>query len=479
MKSKRSRTYLVSGLTLALIFVAIILVFRDVLPDIVKDLSTVPFWGVLLLLALGFAYEVMESVLCLVIIHHKKPDCTFIDALRVTFLGVFGNITTLGAGTLPMQSFYLYRRGLDAGSGLGIMASEYVLHKISVLICATVALLLGGDWLEQSASGLARYLLIGYVIGALIVIALTLLYTWDRVLKLVLLLLALGFAYEVMESVLCLVIIHHKKPDCTFIDALRVTFLGVFGNITTLGAGTLPMQSFYLYRRGLDAGSGLGIMASEYVLHKISVLICATVALLLGGDWLEQSASGLARYLLIGYVIGALIVIALMLLYTWDKVLKLVLMLLGKLPHTPKWDERREEWANSLTELNREAKKVLLVPSIRVKGIAVSLVKLFVLYSIPYAALRLVGCTALNFAQAQLLASLMLLITSALPNVAGVGPMEFAFLLLFAPWADTAIASSALVLYRVATYFFPFLLSVIVFLREEKKSLKGFDAQSA
>lgn len=156
-----------------------------------------------------------------------------------------------------------------------------------------------------------------------------------------------------------------------------------------------------------------------------------------------------------------------------------VLLLLGKLPHTPKWDERREKWANSLTELNREAKKVLLVPSIRVKGIAVSLVKLFVLYSIPYAALRLVGCTALNFAQAQLLASLMLLITSALPNVAGVGPMEFAFLLLFAPWADTAIASSALVLYRVATYFFPFLLSVIVFLREEKKSLKGFDAQSA
>lgn len=105
MKSKRSRTYLVSGLTLALIFVAIILVFRDVLPDIIKDLSTVPFWGVLLLLALGFAYEAMESVLCLVIIHHKKPDCTFIDALRVTFLGVFGNIATLGAGTLPMQSF--------------------------------------------------------------------------------------------------------------------------------------------------------------------------------------------------------------------------------------------------------------------------------------------------------------------------------------------------------------------------------------
>ena len=119
------------------------------------------------------------------------------------------------------------------------------------------------------------------------------------------------------------------------------------------------------------------------------------------------------------------------------------------------------------------------MPSVRVRGIAVSLLKLFVLYSIPYLALRLAGCTALSFAEVQLLSSLMLLITSALPNVAGVGPMEFAFLLLFSPWAGTAAASSALVLYRVATYFFPFLLSVITFLREEKRSLKGFDAQGA
>ena len=72
MKSKRSKTYLVSGLTLALIFVAIILIFRDALPDIVKDLSAVPFWGVLILLSLGFAYEAMESMLCLVIITTKS-----------------------------------------------------------------------------------------------------------------------------------------------------------------------------------------------------------------------------------------------------------------------------------------------------------------------------------------------------------------------------------------------------------------------
>ena len=216
----------------------------------------------------------------------------------------------------------------------------------------------------------------------------------------VLLLLVLGFAYETMESAVCLVIIHHKKPDCTLADALRVTFLGVFGNVATMGAGTLPMQSYCLYRRGLDAGSGLGIMASEYVLHKISVLLYATAALLLGGEWLRGGANGLARYILIGYAIGALIVLALTLIYTWDRVLALVLRLLDGLLHKPKWAVRRKKWERSLTQLNREAKKVLLVPSLAVKGIAVSLAKLFVLYTIPYAALRLLGCTALTFGQA-------------------------------------------------------------------------------
>ena len=295
----------------------------------------------------------------------------------------------------------------------------------------------------------------------------------------VLLLLVLGFAYEGMEAAVGFVLLRRKKKDVRFADALNTTFLGVFGNIATMGAGTLPVQSFYLYRRGLDAGGALGIMASEYVLHKISVLLYATAALLLGGGWLRESASGLSRYILIGYGIGALIVLVLTLLYTWDKVLDLVLLLFKKLPDTPKWNERREKWGSSLAQLNTEARKVLLVPSVRVRGIAVSLLKLFVLYSIPYLALRLAGCTALSFAEVQLLSSLMLLITSALPNVAGVGPMEFAFLLLFSPWAGTAAASSALVLYRVATYFFPFLLSVITFLREEKRSLKGFDAQGA
>ena len=59
----------------------------------------------------------------------------------------------------------------------------------------------------------------------------------------------------------------------------------------------------------------------------------------------------------------------------------------------------------------------------------------------------------------------MLLLTGALPNVAGVGPTEFAFLLLFAPYAGQSGAALALVLYRAFTYYLPFLVSIGPFCR--------------
>ena len=85
--------------------------------------------------------------------------------------------------------------------------------------------------------------------------------------------------------------------------------------------------------------------------------------------------------------------------------------------------------------------------------------------------MRMLGLSGLSFWQVQMLTTLMHLISNALPNVAGVGPVEFAFVLIFSHYMEYAQASSALILYRIATFFFPFILSVIVFLRVQKRVL--------
>ncbi len=289
----------------------------------------------------------------------------------------------------------------------------------------------------------------------------------------VVLLLLMGFLYEGLAAAACWLLLRGKRRDIPFSAAWRVTCLGVFANVSTLAAGTLPMQSCYLLPWGIDAGSGLGIMGSVYVLHKSAVLLYATGMLLWGGRWLRKSIGGVSRYIWIGYGISAGIILFLTLLYTWKRVLRLVCALLDKLPYSGKWRERKAAWRGALTELNAEAGKVLLCPANSVRGIALELLKLFVLYAIPYVSLRLLGVQSLRFWQVQLLSSVMLLVTSALPNIAGVGPTEFAFLLLYSGCVGDVTAASALMLYRVATYFAPFLYSSLVFLRERRNFIKG------
>lgn len=68
---------------------------------------------------------------------------------------------------------------------------------------------------------------------------------------------------------------------------------------------------------------------------------------------------------------------------------------------------------------------------------------------------------------------LMHIIASALPNVAGMGPAEFSFLLIFSHYADCGQLSSALILSRTATFFAPFALSIAVLLAIQRHSTAG------
>jgi len=284
-------------------------------------------------------------------------------------------------------------------------------------------------------------------------------------------LLGMGVAYQMLESAVCVTLVRRCLPIFSFRQATEVVFLGVFGNVSTLSAGTIPMQSYYLHRCGLMAGSGVGTMTLEYVFHKSSVLAYTTVMLLLQGRWLGDTGRGLSRYMFMGYVICALIIAALLLLCTWDKVQRLASWVIDHLPNTEKWESRKQLWNANLTALYTESQQLLRDGRCLIKVLAWNALKLCCLYSIPFLAAEMLGISGPAFWQVQLLTALMHLISNALPNVAGVGPVEFAFVMIFSHYMEYAQASSTLILYRVATFFFPFILSIFVFLRVQNRVL--------
>ena len=161
----------------------------------------------------------------------------------------------------------------------------------------------------------------------------------------------------------------------------------------------------------------------------------------------------------------------LILLCTWERVQRLLFQLIVKLPNTGKWERRKALWCKNLKALYSESREVVKNHVCCIKVAIWNVLKLVWLYSIPFVAIKILNISGLTFGKAQALTAVMFLIIGVLPHVAGIGPTEFAFMMLFTRYIGRVSASSTLVMYRVATYFFPFLLSIGVFLKVRKSML--------
>ena len=78
----------------------------------------------------------------------------------------------------------------------------------------------------------------------------------------------------------------------------------------------------------------------------------------------------------------------------------------------------------------------------------------------PY--LIFMGRGDISLIETMAITSLSVMLAAVLPSPAGIGSMEFVFTGLFAGIVGTGMAGSASLLYRFATFVFPFLIGVVV-----------------
>ena len=285
----------------------------------------------------------------------------------------------------------------------------------------------------------------------------------------VVLVLLLGVSYPVLEGVASWLIVRSRIPHFGLREGIENAFMGTFGNVVCLGTGAVPMQTYYLYHWGLPIGPGVGLMTLQYVFHKSTVLLYATVMLLLQHSWFSAHTSGVLHYLPAAYAVVALIIVGLVLLCVSPLVQRLARWLLGYLPKTETWQTRRSRWLEQLDTLAAESRNLLADKGRCIRIFAVHTFKLFLLFTIPYLCIRFMGLSAPpTFWQVQLLTSLMRFLSNALPNVAGMGSIETAFLLVFGSFMPQGEVMCTLMLYRIASYYVVFLVSAVGFFAAEQ-----------
>ena len=264
-----------------------------------------------------------------------------------------------------------------------------------------------------------------------------------------LLALAVGLSYPLLEGVSSWLIVRSRLPYFPLRQGIDNAWMGTFGNVVGLGAGSVPFQTWYLHRRGLDVGPGVGLMTLQYVFHKTAVLLYATVLLLAGRPWIAAHSDGVLRYLPGAYTVVAGVIVG--------------LIALCALPVVQR-----------LATLSTESRHLLADKPRCAAILGVHLVKLFLLFCLPWMGLRFMGLdTGLAFWQVQLLTSLTLFVSNALPNVAGMGSVETAFLLVYSSFLPDASSMSLLMFYRLASYYAVFAASAVGFALAQRRLNRG------
>ena len=256
----------------------------------------------------------------------------------------------------------------------------------------------------------------------------------------------------------------------SFSDAVDLVSLQNFGKTAFVAGGGIPLQSYYLYKKGIMPGRSVGVTAVLYITQKSSVVLYAAVMLCFFGNWLRSVFPSAAGYVIFSGSFCAVIILVLILICVSRRICRLACWLVGKLPSSGKWPARKEKLTGQINELYEEThtlfrwrKKILTL-------LLLNFLKLFVHFSIPWAVFRMMGGGGCSFPEIQTMAAVMLLLSNALPNVAGMGSIEFSYMLVFSGCFGKFTAAS-MIYYRCAAYYFPFLLSIFkVFLIQRRLS---------
>ena len=279
------------------------------------------------------------------------------------------------------------------------------------------------------------------------------------------LLLCLGMVYYLLEG-LTNYLAFRKRNRISPKQGFALSMLGMFANVTTAGVGAVPLQTFYLSKQGIDLGNAAGTFLYNYVLHKLSAILLAAFFTVCAFFLGRPDLSPFYAYILYGFAVGLLICALMIAAALSNRLNGLAGKLIQKLPDHFK--KQREALLQNLSLLQEEVGQELKDTKTGVLILITDLLKFLSLCLLPAVICSKLGYPVTTF-EAMAFLALTLAISGSLPNVSGMGPIEFAFMLFYGPLIGNDNVAGLLLVYRLANYFFPFLISLVIVLFVRKK----------
>ena len=251
----------------------------------------------------------------------------------------------------------------------------------------------------------------------------------------------------------------------TLTKALKCTAVGQFYSVITPGAvGGQPMQLYCMRKQKVDTGVASSVLVQKFLVYQTMITLYSFVALVFNWDMFKGELSGVMLSLaLFGFLSHAFVIILLYLFSfnrKWTKsLLSSVFKFLSKIKIIKNPQEKSEHITNQLDFFHESNLSLYKNKKMLLTTCFLTTLQLTLIFVIPYGIYR-----AFNFNSADpfdMISSqaFVTMVSSFMPLPGGSGAAEGSFYIFFSIFFTQDIIKSAILIWRIITYF----LNIIVF----------------
>lgn len=251
----------------------------------------------------------------------------------------------------------------------------------------------------------------------------------------------------------------HNK-DFKIIDGILCSYYCGFFRLATLGGGTAVAGIYYLRNKKIDEVSSGSFITINYMIQKIAVLFNFLLLFFINFSKMKKNYGEYIKYIYLG-ILFTFIIVSVLLAVCLSKNMHMVLMgiirFFDKKKRLDKYIIIADE---KLTKLRKDT-----LTYIKDKKL---LLKLFMINSLKFIlGWNLIGAVFIGSGSMsdiifyEGVSSVAIALAGVIPAPGGAGSTEFLFYSLYSIITTKAIAGGIMVLYRVFTYFVPFIFGGI------------------
>jgi uncharacterized protein (TIRG00374 family) len=283
---------------------------------------------------------------------------------------------------------------------------------------------------------------------------------------------ALGTIYLFIEGRSVKEIASGFQPDFTTKDGLFTVCYSGFYRIVTFGAGTLISEVNFYRKNGLKLSQGVGVTALHMVMYKLAVLTYAVVGLVIQFSLFYGKASNMIWVILAGMIVTFVIIAFLIALSVSVNIQVAFVVISDKLFKRKRIRDIVDKCNTQIYSLRETVNAILHDRTAFLRIYFWNVLKLAAWYVIPYVVLA-PNHPDIDFLLTLSFVSFAVILSGVIPTPAGIGSFEFVYMLLFGPVVGTVDAASSMLLYRFATFIWPFVIGFIYVMLEKRRSMSA------